>query len=663
MEPGTIVEFIESKRIMTGVIQRVKTGKMLVLSETEREIGLSANRILSHTGPTLKPDLSRADQMKAVREAAVRRKALAEELDLVEMWELLEGEGEEFSYRALAELALPGPTGPNEVSAVFRAVFDDGLYFKGRPDRAARHNAEQVELIRELREREQKLEEELTQGAAWLARIWADETPDPPPCRDHVIEVLKDMAVFGPNASEAKWGQQLLDRSGLGKDPLRPFELLVKMGEMHRNENLDLIRCQVNTVFPQQVLGETETLVQNATWLTEDRRDLTDLVTLTIDSRGSEDFDDAVSLSEEDGRLVLGVHITDVAALVRPESLLELEARARATSIYMTDRRITMLPAQIVDEALSLREGEVRPALSVLIRIQPDGTVEDFKFCSSLIRVKRQLSYSEVDENVHQDPVLSRLHELSLALQKQREAHGALVVPLPTLAVYLQADGQIGVSLIQWNQPGRAMVTEFMILANQLGARFLAEAEAPALYRYQDAPSQRLIEGPLSEADLFSCLLQRRYFSRVGWGLDPKPHSGLGVGLYTNLTSPLRRYIDLLMQRQIKRVARGEAPFYNAEEMSLRLMEIEPVLKRAYEVQTRRKRYWLYRYLEGQGPKEYEALVLHKLPHRWRIFIRTLMLETDLANGRNRNLEPGQEVRLRLKKVDARRDVLRFDLA
>jgi len=663
MEPGIIVEFIEAKRLMTGVVHRVKAGKMLVLAETDREISLTLNRVLGHAGPVLNPALSRAEQMKAVREAAARRKALAEKLNLAELWELLEGEGAEFSYQALAELALPGRTGPDEVSAVFRAVFDDGLFFKGRLELAVRQSAEQIEQTRLNRERERQQEEELAKGAAWLQRIWADETPDPPPSRDRVVEVLKAMAVFGPDAPDHKWGQKLLERAELGKDPLKPFQLLVKMGEMSRHENLDLIRCQINTVFPQSVLTETEALIKNAAWLEENRRDLTGLPTMTIDSRGSEDFDDAISLTDDDGRLVLGVHITDVAALVRPESFLELEARSRATSIYMTDQRITMLPALIVDEVLSLREGEERPALSLLARLQPDGTVEDFEFCSSLIRVKHRLSYPEVDENVHQDPMLSRLFQLSQAMQKRREAAGALVVPLPTLSVYLQADGQIGVSLIHWNQPGRAMVTEFMVLANCLGARFLAESGAPGLYRYQDEPSQRLIEGPLSEADLFSCLLQRRYFNRVGWGLEPKPHSGLGVGLYTNLTSPLRRYIDLLIQRQIKHLVSGQGPFYSAEEIAQRLMEIEPVLKRAFEVQSRRRRYWLYRYLEAQGSKEYEALLLQKLPHRWRVFITPLMLETDLSVNRDLGLEPGQEVRLRLKKADARQDVLRFELA
>ena len=663
MEPGTILEFIEAKRLTTGVVHRVKAGKMQVLTETDREISLTPNRVLAHTGPVLKPELSRAEQIKAVRETASRRKAMSEKLNLAELWELLEGEGAEFSYPALAELALPGRIGPDEVSAVFRAVFDDGLYFKGRPELAVRQGAEQVEQTRLNRERERQQEEELAQGADWLSRIWADETPNPPACRDRVVEVFKAMAVLGPDAPDHKWGQRLLERAELGKDLFLPFQLLVKMGEMSRHENLDLIRCQINTVFPQAVLTETEARIKEAGWLEENRRDLTGLPAMTIDSRGSEDFDDAVSLTEEDGRLVLGVHITDVAAMVRPESFLELEARSRATSIYMADQRITMLPALIVDEVLSLREGEVRPALSMLARLQPDGSVESFEFCSSLIRVKHRLSYPEVDENVHQDPMLARLHQLSQALQKQREAAGALVVPLPTLNIYLQADGQIGVSLIQWNLPGRAMVTEFMILANCLGARLLAEAGVPGLYRYQDEPSQRLIEGPLSEADLFSCLLQRRYSSRVGWGLEPRPHSGLGVGLYTNLTSPLRRYIDLLMQRQIKHLASGQGPFYGAEALAQRLMEIEPVLKRAFDVQNRRRRYWLNRYLEAQGPKEYEALVLQKFPNRWRVFITPLMLETDLATNRDPGLEPGQEVRLRLKKVDARQDVLRFELA
>ncbi|MEW5723319.1 MAG: RNB domain-containing ribonuclease [Thermodesulfobacteriota bacterium] len=663
MEAGRVVEFIEGRTFLTALVTRVKGGKLNVLSETDREMSLASGRVLHQTTPGLNPARPRAETVRHLKDISLRRQELSRQVDLAELWELLEGEGQEFDYVFLAGLVWPGEVTPDRAAAVLRAVFEDGLYFKMRPEGATRHEADKVEQIAAHRAREAEREKTLVEGGAWLEGVWQGEPGEAPACRDRVVRTLRDMAVHGAEAPEYKWGHQLLERAGIGPDPLNPFYLLVKLGEMDQHENLDLQRNGLPTDFPEEVRAVAERVARDRAWLDQDRRDLTGLRVMTADSGGARDFDDAVSLEVRDDRLVLGVHIADVSALIRPGDLLDRAAFERATSIYMPDRRITMLPEVLSEESLSLQEGEVRPAFSMLAELTEAGEVLSYRFFRSLVKVSRQLSYQEVDGAVEHDLELSRMHRLSLALKARRTAQDALILPLPKLNVYLTPEGEIGVNLTLWENPGRSMISEFMILCNHLAARWLLEQEAPCLFRSQEEPSEKLIQSEADCANLYLCLKQRKFLSRVNWDLDPQPHSGMGLDVYTNLTSPLRRYIDLMIQRQVASLVEGGPPVYPAETLGEALVQVEETLRKAAKVQNNRRRYWLLRYLDGAGRKEYEALVLERLPHRWRIFLPELMLDADLPVQTGQDLTPGETVRVKIKKASAREDALKLSLS
>lgn len=663
MEPGRVIEFIEGGKFVAAVVCRVKGTKLNVLTEGDREISISQNRVQHEANSGLNPTKPRSELVRQVKEIAQRRAGIQDGLDLQDAWELLDGEGEEFSYEYLAELIWPTPVAPDQVAAVQRAVFADGLRFKMGSGVALRQTAEKVEQILLDRQRGEEREREMAEGGAWLGQIWKDQPQDEPACADKVVQILKDMALYGAEASDYKLGQKLLERADLGGDPWRPYDLLVKMGEFWTHENLDLIRERINTSFSDEVLAEAEARVKDGPRLDEGRRDLTGLEVITADSGGARDFDDAVSLEEKDGRLFLGVHIADVSALIPPQTLLDREALERGTAVYMPDQRIPMLPEILSEECLSLKEGLVRPAFSMLAELTETGDVLAFEFFPSLVRVKRQLSYQEVDETVQQDLTLKRMLTLSQALKRRRVDKGAMILPLPKLNVYITPEGEIGVNLTLWENPGRAMITEFMILANHLAARFLTERGAACFYRIQDEPNKRIVPGDTDCADLFACLEQRRYLTRVTWTMESKPHHGMGLDCYTNLTSPLRRYLDLVMQRQVRSVAQTGQPFYSAEDAAGLLTQIEEVLGRVTRLQVRRRRYWLLHYFRNQGSREYEALVLERHPRRWRIFLTDLMMDADLPQRPGLELTPGQVIHVRAKKVVPRDDLLRFDLA
>lgn len=662
MEIGHVIEFLEAKRVMAAVITRLKGSKITTLTETNRKMNIASSRALSHIGPRLDMSMPRAEMIKKLNELAASRSEMACKIDIRELWELLEGEGDSFKYSFLSELTNPG-SGPDDISAVFRAVYDDDLYFKLKPESAHRNSAEKIEQIQAARILEEKLERELEEGAAWLAKVWDDETPDPPDSKSSIIITLRNMVILGPEASDYKRGKQILEKAGLGTDPDRPFDLLVKLGEIDKNENLLIYRYDIDTDFSEQALNEARSLIKNSDWNHVDRTDLTHLDVITIDSVGSEDFDDAISLEEtEDGKTILGVHIADVSALIHPDSLLGEAAMNRATSMYMPDKRIPMLPEILSEEGLSLKQGQERPVLSLLAEITDTGFVRDFKFVPSKIKVKRQLSYKDADSLVKTDLHLKKLYEISKALKTRRQEDGALIMAMPSLSVYLKQDGLIGTSLINWDNPGRFLITEMMVLANYLAAKFLKDAETPCIYRTQAEPSQRVIGSLENNPDIFSCLTQRRYLSRVHWSLQPKPHRGMGLDVYTQISSPLRRFFDLIIQHQVKSAALGRSWTFTHEQLTHYKNMVEPALKNAINVQTSRKRYWLQKYFETLGSRTFEALVVVQMPYKWRLFISEFMLDVEIDKQDHQDLAAGDVVMLKIKKVNARANVLKFDL-
>jgi exoribonuclease-2 len=145
--------------------------------------------------------------------------------------------------------------------------------------------------------------------------------------------------------------------------------------------------------------------------------------------------------------------------------------------------------------------------------------------------------------------------------------------------------------------------------------------------------------------------------------LNPQPHWGLGLPVYTFATSPIRRYLDVVIHRQILGALNGGASLYGREDLEKILLTIEPAMRRAGLLKTRRLRYWLLKYLTGQTGQKKEALVVEQLPNRYRLLFPDLLLEVFLTAPASLKLKPGDTVRVRLDKVIPRGDVVKLSLA
>jgi exoribonuclease II len=662
MEPGNIVEFFEEKRLLCGVILDLKGDRFRVLAQNSRELTLPPKRFL-HVGPSLPLDrLNRQELFKRLEETARRREELKGAIDLEELWNLLAQENHATTVPGLAELWF-GASSADEVAATGRRLREDQFLFKCKDDQVIPNPPELVAQFQEQHERQLARRREMAEIGVWLQAVWEGRPVDAQyPWRDRMVELLKQMAVFGADTPDYAQGKAYLDQARLPVGDA-PFRLLVQLGIFQEDEDLDFYRLEIPLEFSAGSLAQARQLPKPPLPdpYAARRRDLTGLEVITIDGERTRDFDDALSLEPVLEGWRLGIHISDVSALVLPGSPLDLEAQERATSIYLPERRLPMLPEEISEDALSLLAHQERRALSFMVTLSPEAEILDWDIFPSLIKVGRRLTYHEVDALLGQDQTLSVLDQLTRWLNEKRLAQGGYELRLPEVWVVFGPQGELQVTVEDQETPSRQLVAEAMVLANSLAARFLAARGLPAIYRSQPEPREPILRE--DQKSLLELWQDRRRLSRVVLDLSPSPHWGLGLDCYTLATSPIRRYLDLLIHRQLLAAVCEAPPPYGRDDLERILPVMEPAMRRAGQLKVRRLRYWLLKCLAAQVGQKKEAVVLDALPHRYRLIFPDLLLELFLTAPAGRKLTPGDTVLLRLDKVLPREDQIKVSLA
>ncbi|NPA49357.1 MAG: RNB domain-containing ribonuclease [Thermodesulfobacteria bacterium] len=653
---GHLIEFAEQGRIQTAYCLGQKDRRLRVLLLSGREELLPRTRIL-HISKRAYRASHRQEQLEILKEAHERRERLKEEIALEDLWELVVDEAEEMSPEELAEIYFGSGVDDDHVAALIRAVLEDRLYFRFREGQILVHSREEVARLKEARRKEAERLARREEGAAWLSALLSQKDyPVKDSVREYWLTALKEYLLFGEEARNARETKDLLKRVGADR-PSKIFEILVHEGIFSPDENLELLRFDIKEEFPEAVEKEAEELVKKG-FSREGREDLTHLSPVTIDGPETKDFDDALHFEERDGKLLVGIHIADVSTFVPPESRLFQEALSRGATIYLPDRIIPMLPRVICEEAASLKEGVERPALSFLVELSPSGEILSFRIVRSVIKVARRLVYDEADELLQGE--LSPLYRLAEKLFERRLAAGALPVYLPEIMLRVE-DGRIRLERIEITG-SRFLVSEFMILANYLAARFLKENQVPAIYRSQPKPKERLISG--GEQDIYLNFLQLRQMSRGEMLLTPEFHHGLGLPCYTTVTSPIRRAVDLIVEHQLCHFLATGSPRFSQEELESFLRELSRSLEVVSTVKNRSYRYWLLKYLREYARQQpLESLVVDIHQRKAKVLLLDYMITVDVPLPPSLRLEPGSRLKIVLKSINPREDTIRAFLA
>ncbi len=351
--------------------------------------------------------------------------------------------------------------------------------------------------------------------------------------------------------------------------------------------------------FPQPVVEASEKFPEEVA--TEDllgRRDFRDRRIVTIDGETAKDFDDAVEIERTENGFRLGVHIADVSNYVTDGSLLDIEAASRGTSVYFPGRVLPMLPERLSNGLCSLNPRVDRLVLSAILDFDKRGRVQAGQFCKGVIRSAHRMTYTEVarlletrpssEDERRYGPFLDdfrTMAELAAALRARREGRGAIDFDLPDADIVLDDAGLVVGIVPESRNVAHRLIEEFMLAANEAVAKKLLFDKQPAIYRVHDRPDpdkltdlrdvlegfgyelkgnlaelppaafQKLlkeVQGKPEERLLTDLLLRAQ--RKAIYSEECRGHYALAAPYYCHFTSPIRRYPDLIVHRQLSRL-------------------------------------------------------------------------------------------------------------
>lgn len=540
-------------------------------------------------------------------------------------WELLGGGLT--TIAELAELAF-GDYTPATAWTAWQLVAD-GVYFDGTPEAVNVHSPDVVAEIQAARTAKASEEE------AWEAFVeraaGGHVTPDDE-------RYLADVIALALGRSESS---RTLRRMGHSQTQESAHALLLSIGRWLPADNPYPARLGVTTEQPDFAVIPL---------VDEPRRDLTHLIALAIDDEGSVDPDDAISLESDR----VWIHVADVAALIKSDSPADLEARGRAANLYLPEGTVHMLPGEVTDR-LALGLQPVSPALSIALALMSDGNFELLEITPSWIRVTRE-TYESAETQLEQS-LYRELQAITRRNRTRRVAAGAVEIDLPEVKIKVAVDGSVVIRPLP-PLKSREMVRELMLMAGEAIGRYGQTYDLPLAYTVQDPPIEDdSLPVNLAGAATSVMWAQRRLMQRSRQSTSPGRHSGLGLDIYVQVTSPLRRYLDLLAHQQLRAHLAGEAPLDGAG-VTLRIGTADAIVGAMRAAERLSNQHWTLVYLMQHADWQGEGIVVENKPGRDVVLIPELAWETEMYHKPPRPLD--STVELKLDSVNLTERTARF---
>jgi len=539
--------------------------------------------------------------------------AEAETLDLDFLWECC-GE-EEFGFEEFAQDYYGRKSSAIESAAIAIKLHSAPVYFnrKGK----GRYKAAPAEILKAALaglEKKRLLAEKM---ASFVTQLKAFTMPA------ELMQKL-DMLLYAPDKNSFEY--KTLDAAA-HETHLSHIKLLHACGAISSVHDYHL-GAFLREYFANGTDFNTDTLPDSPADLP-----LAEVEAFSIDDSTTTEIDDALSVQVlADGVTRVGIHIAAPALGIAPDSPLDKEAMHRLSTVYMPGHKITMLPESTI-RPFSLDAGEVKPALSLYLDVAADYTVLHRESRVERIKIADNLRHDTLEPYFNEQtlqadsghPYWSRLlflFNLAEALEKARGKYDPSKPPQVDHNFYV-TDGKVSIVSRRRGSPMDKVVAELMIEANKEWGALLALHGVPGLYRAQSG-------------------------GKVYMTTQPEPHQGLGVAQYSWSTSPLRRAVDLINQRQIISVVQGTEPAYppKSDALTTHMRNFELTYKAYSEFQIRMERYWCLQYLIQENVGEIYATVwrenlvrLDNLPYMTKVFGMP-------------ELKPGTRVNLQIQEVD-----------
>ncbi|MGI0488008.1 ribonuclease catalytic domain-containing protein [Pantanalinema rosaneae CENA516] len=659
MEKGTLVEFRVNSDRRLGVVERPEGKKhWIVTDERGQPHTLHPRQITYEISGSYKPSEISAflNQVQPYLDPS----------SLEVAWELLVEDNETADPETMAMLLFSDQS-PVLCYAAYWLLSEDKLYFKQKGERYEPRPKAQIAELKHQQAMEAQRQQEWQGFLERIQQALAQQPIAWQPSDRLRLDALERFATLGEEATHRTPALETLAHLKRPETPQGAFQLLVDLGLWSLHENLFLRRSQIPVQFPSTVLEVAQhRLTSPPTDLHPDRLDLTHLKVYTIDDESTREIDDGLSLEAlPNGQQRLWIHIADPTRWLLPGDDLDLEARRRSTTVYLPTGMIPMFPSELATGPMSLVQGKVCCALSFGVVLNEAGAIADYSIHTSQIKATYRLTYEDVDEmlelGVQAESELEAIAQWAKRRQSWRQSQGAISINMPESSIKVYED-EIVIQVLQ-DSRARMLVAEMMILAGEVAARYSQAHNLPIPFRNQPQPElppdeELLI---LPAGPVRSCAI-RRCMPRSELSITPARHASLGLDTYTQVTSPIRRYSDLLAHFQIKAHLRGSPLPFSAEEMQELTMGVSTTIQEATLVERQTNRYWGLEYLRRHPAEVWQALMLRWLREQDNLGLVLLEdLGLELAMRFNRAVSLGDRMDLRVSYADPRQDIVQFE--
>jgi exoribonuclease-2 len=634
-----------------GVVLNNAGNSVRVLIRNRKEFSLKSASVFLMDGGLSE----NADKVSVLSHREEEIKRLAAEIDLSLLWDILLEDGREvFELEELLEIYYgSGNFGFCEIMAMAKVLDTDPCYIKRKKSAFQPNTPEGVQAwfdsVKALQEKEQREKKvlELLQLPDFSDEIMQEW--------NELFEDLKDIAIQHNKSDKyAKYGP-ILKKIGLDSRPeLREF--LTERGVFSVDTPFDLLEIGYPLSFSSSFVDYMRVL-QSIPRTDKCSRDLRHLKTFTIDGESTEDRDDAMSFDPGNGRFY--VHITNIARLVEGDARVEKELEKRLTSLYFPDSYYAMFPRQL-NPFLSLNEGEERYVMTVEFELTPGGPKYDIY--PALIKVDKNYSYDFVQKK--KENQFEGCFAIAERLRSFRDMHGAITYCRP-----FEIDIKVGHEIVLRRKPhleSQEMVAEFNILANYAFARYCRENNIPIFYRIQSGNHEH-VEKHKHYAqrinDFFQYYQLKRSWGATKWDVKETAHFSLGLSHYTQMSSPMRRFIDFFNQQQLWKYFSGRS-FFSVAELETRLAILSGTIYEINSLQDKRRKYFILRHLEQEIAKSAEkryttcATVLESFSEGLLLYLDEFGEIFQWKSGHD-GIKPGSHITVRINSVDVSDRVLR----
>jgi exoribonuclease II len=536
-------------------------------------------------------------------------------------------EGETTTLTEVMEL-LYGQDSPAAALAVYELI-KDGLYFTGTISCLQANSPDGIAKERSRRK------DKIADQEAWTAFIERVR-------HKNILESDHDKLQDLENVAYGKNGiSRILKELGTESTPENAHQLLLDLGywDFRNNPYIKKFGFSTNVAYPE-VPGAIPD---------EERLDLTHLPAFAIDDEGNTDPDDAISC--DNGKL--WIHVADVAAIVHPDSALDRCARSQAATLYLPEKTVTMLP-QKVTELFGLGLSATSPALSFGLTFNDTGEIDTFEIHPTVIHVTR-ISYAQAETMLEQSP-LKEIYDRCLKYNDYRKANGAVQLNFPEVKIRVQDDA-VQITRLP-DLRSQELVSNAMLMAGEAAALFAAKHDIPFLFTTQPAPDYtdipEALHTPKTLAEMFAF---RKYLKPGQIKSTTEPHAGLGLAAYSRVTSPIRRYVDLIAHQQLRAFLRNR-PLMDEQQMVNRVGAFEAIIGNVNKLERSSNRHWTLVYLMQHPEWIGKGIIVEKRERFSIVVIPELALESRIVVSEN--ITPDSEITLSVKGIDLVRQEVYF---